>query len=771
MTSDPALETADLDPRLTPFLPMVYVAWADGDLAPHEIRGICDIITGSQSLDHDCRLALGRWLDPDRPPSAEELQNLLDLIQRSAAPLESASRRSLTDLGREIARLGGSELGDAERAALEDLERALGLTGDEAARRLLVTERPAPPGPADPAADLDVSALSAMVDGDHRSLRIRLREVLSSPAFAHPGDLDRAAYREHVLRWCRDLAGRGFGAHAYPVEYGGEGDLGAMLAAFETLATHDLSLTVKFGVQFGLFGGSIHQLGTAHHHERYLRRIASLELPGCFAMTETGHGSNVAELETVARYDRAHNEFVIQTPTDAARKDYIGNAACHGRLATVFAQLEVGGARHGVHAFVVPIRDGEGSPCPGVRIEDCGAKLGLEGVDNGRLWFDQVRIPRDHLLDRFGRVDADGHYSSPVTSPGKRFFQMLGTLVGGRVSVALGALSATKAALAIAVRYGGRRRQFGPEGEAETLLLDYPTHQRRLLPRLARTYGLHFALQDLARRFVAADTDHERREVETLAAGLKAAATWHATDTIQACREACGGQGYLAVNRFASLKADTDVFTTFEGDNTVLLQLVAKSLLSGYARQFGDLDLLGLVRYFAGRASDSIAEHVPLVTVGGGDLEDPTVQLAAFRWREDHLLASLARRLKKRIDGGTDSFVAFIECQNHAVATARAHVDRRILEAFSAAVDECPSTALVPTLTVLRNLHALSVMEGERGWFLEHGYLDRSGAADTRRLVTALSSAVRPVAIPLVDAFGIPAASLAAPIAFAGVPA
>ena len=68
------------------------------------------------------------------------------------------------------------------------------------------------------------------------------------------------------------------------------------MAAFETLAFGDLSLLVKCGVQFGLFGGAVLHLGTERHHERYLRDVASLELPGCFAMTETGHGSNVQAL-------------------------------------------------------------------------------------------------------------------------------------------------------------------------------------------------------------------------------------------------------------------------------------------------------------------------------------------------------------------------------------------------------------------------------------------------------------------------------------------
>ena len=126
------------------------------------------------------------------------------------------------------------------------------------------------------------------------------------------------------------------------------------MTIFQTLAHFDLSLVVKFGVQFGLFGGSVHHLGTRAHHERYLPDIGTLTLPGCFAMTETGHGSNVRDLETTASFDRETDEFVIHTPTDAARKDWIGNAAAHGRVATVFAQLIVDETVHGVHAFLVP---------------------------------------------------------------------------------------------------------------------------------------------------------------------------------------------------------------------------------------------------------------------------------------------------------------------------------------------------------------------------------------------------------------------------------
>ena len=116
-------------------------------------------------------------------------------------------------------------------------------------------------------------------------------------------------------------------------------------------------------------GRRVQQLGTRGHHERYLKATAIARAAGCFAMTEAGHGSNVQQLETTATYDPEPREFVIDTPSDEAHKEYIGNAAQHGRMAAVFAQLIVGGENHGVHALVVPIRDEHGDALPA-----CGSR-------------------------------------------------------------------------------------------------------------------------------------------------------------------------------------------------------------------------------------------------------------------------------------------------------------------------------------------------------------------------------------------------------------
>ncbi|MFJ8957161.1 acyl-CoA dehydrogenase [Streptomyces sp. NPDC102381] len=643
--------------------------------------------------------------------------------------------------------------------------------------------------------DVDVQALTALLDGEYAEIRDLVRTNLSTHAsvLEEAEELGIDAFRERVRELTVELAATGQTGMGFPKEYGGGGDIGASIAAFETLAYGDLSLLVKVGVQFGLFGGAILHLGTERHHRAHLPDLITGKLMGCFAMTETGHGSNVQALGTVATYDTASREFVITTHGDAARKDYIGNAARHAELAVVFAQLEVDGRSEGVHAFVVPIRV-DGAPAPGVRIEDAGRKMGLNGVDNGRLWFDGVRVPREALLNRFADVTPDGAYESPIENPGRRFFTMLGTLVQGRVSVGGGAINAAKVALAIATKYAVRRRQFeaASDGE-EQLLLDYGMHQRRLLPLLARTYALHFA-QDVVRtqlhEVFSGDQDDEqaRRELEARAAGTKALGTWHATRTIQECREACGGAGYLAVNRFAALKADSDVFTTFEGDNHVLLQLVAKGLLTNYAHEFEDLDQLGMVRFVTGQAVETVIErtsvHKLLERVRdllpGGDewdqeagLLDRDYQLAMLRFREEHMLAGLARRLKRGLDEKGDPGVVFSHVQDHVISVARAHVERLVLEAFVDKLRTLPDggddgndgndDGNKVALGLLCDLFALSTIESDRAWFMEHGRLTVQRSKTISREINNLCRKIRPLAVDLVDAWGIPSAMLRSP--------
>jgi len=255
--------------------------------------------------------------------------------------------------------------------------------------------------------------------------------------------------------------------------------------------------------------------------------------------------------------------------------------------------------------------------------------------------------------------------------------------------------------------------------------------------------------------------------VETLAAGLKAYSTWNTTRTLQECREACGGQGYMAANRLAALKADTDIFTTFEGDNTVLMQLVAKGCLSEFQQQFHDIDAYSLVKFIARQAALKMADLNPVTkrNTDAKHLLDSRFHLEALRHREEEMLAAVARRLKKRLDAGMDSYAAMIECQTHLVAVGQAYVERVILEQFVAGVENGGDPGLRPVLKKLCALFALHSIENDKGWFLEHGYLEGQKTKAIRRQVDRLCFELRTEALALVDAFAIPEQALAAPIA------
>ena len=753
-------------PALASLVPLVHSAWADGVLTSDEVRAFRSELLDQQWLGRDDADALAGWLDPADPPAPDELAWLEERMRSVSSDDDPPA--TLADVGLALARQGnpGVRFDESTVTALRALEDRLHVVSREAVARTLGAPRDVRrrAAPADPS--FRPEAMRDYLDADDRDVRDRVLEVLRHPSLQMPFELPHDEYRERVLRAVRHLADQGLGGLAFPEEFGGAGRPGGAVAAFETLAYGDLSEVVKYGVQFGLFGGSILQLGTRRHHEAYLERVARLDLPGCYAMTETGHGSNVRDLETTATWDPEKGVLVVHTPSERAGKDWIGNAALHGRLATVFARLIVEGEDHGVHAVLVPIRGDDGAPLPGIRIEDRGLKEGLNGVDNGRIWFDGVQVPRGNLLDRFASIDEDGRYHSPIPSQGRRFFTMLGTLVAGRVSIAAASLSATKTGLIIAVRYGQERRQFGPEGADEVPVLDYLVHQRALLPRLATTYGLHFALRDLQRRYAALDGQADQT-VEVDAAGLKAYASWHCVETLQACREACGGQGYRADNRFGRLKADTDVFTTFEGANPVLMQLVAKGLLSRYRHDMGDLRVWGAVRWLAERAQTRVAELNPLVTrrTEPDHLLDPEFHASALTYRQDRLLRSVAQRLKRRIDDGMDSFQAMNECQDHLVELAEAYVERWVLEAFQRGVARAPTPGLSEALASLSSLYALHTMERHRGWFLEAGYFEPAKSRAVRTQVNRLCGDVRDMARFLVDGFGVPDEILAAPAA------
>lgn len=623
------------------------------------------------------------------------------------------------------------------------------------------------------ALDLDPTAIQTVLDGRWAEARRQGRSLaLDESTHLDPAD-DLETTRANTLAAVGLMAGTKLPMAALPETLGGTNEHAKTVAGFEETVTASPSLQIKAGVQFGLFGGAILHLGNPAQHADWLVPAQQGELLGSFAMTEIGHGSDVAAIGTTATYDAATEEFVIDTPFRAATKEYIGNAARDARAAVVFAQLVTAGVNHGVHAFFVPIRTADGQPQPGVSIEDDGHKGGLRGVDNGRFAFDAVRIPRTNLLDRYGAVTADGEYSSPIDSPGRRFFTMLGTLVQGRVSLDGSAVVASKLALDIAVRYGLERKQFTTVDDyTETTLLDYQQHQRRLMPGLAAVYASSLAHEKLLTSFEEVfsgvdDSEENRALLETRAAAFKADSTWMALDVIQECREACGGAGFMAENRLVGLRADLDVYVTFEGDNTVLLQLVAKRILGDYAKEFAHIDVGGAARFIGTQAAEHTLYRSGLANAGRAISDVFTPNLSERRIRSGRLQRTLLEtRLEVMVSGlaaalrpaakmpAAQAAELFNSQQHELVEMARAYVELEKWKAIDEAMREQKDPAQAKIFRRLRDTYGLSLIEKHIGWHLMYGRLPMSRARQVGETLNRLCAKLAANALELVDAFG-----------------
>lgn len=747
-------------PNTRLFLPLLYIVWSDDLLTADEFKILSSFIQNQDWLSDKEKFFLASKLDLTIPPTRSELNSLRKEIAEVVAVTPTLA--GLFDLQLKLA---ASDSFDKYREDFVLLEQNLGILGSEALLKFTKNDKNQTYN-YETNSTFAVDEMTAILDGDVADAINEVKKVISTPEFAYETSTDVGVYREKVLEWCQILAKKKLGNRAYPKKYGGGENLPEYFAIMETLSYHDLSLVIKFGVQFGLWGMSIQSLGTEKHYKKYLDKVGKLEIPGCFAMTETGHGSNVKGLQTTATYNHADKTITINTPTPQDQKEYIGNAANHGQMATVFAKLIIDGTDYGVNAFIVPIRDENMKPLSNVEINDCGLKMGLNGVDNGTLSFHNVVIPKENMLDRFATINEKGEFISPIPSDNRRFFTMLGTLVGGRIGIPRSALAAAKVGLAITIRYSDQRRQFGPEGGSEIPILNYRMHQRRLFPPLAQSYALHFALRYLTQRFID-KTPEKMQEIEALAAGLKAYTTWHTTATLQECREACGGKGYLSENRIDRLKNDTEVYTTFEGDNTVLMQLVAKNRLSVFRRKVSEMDSMDKVSYVWNQTKVFFSEKNPFTTrdTSESHLLDAEFHLKAFYYREHEITTSAAKRIKKLIDSGLDAYDAFNVAQHQMIDVAKAYLDRVILEQFLTKIDSLEVSSSKAILVKLAQLFALHKMEENKAWYLENHYFETGKSKAIRKMVNQLCWEIRPDAVALVDAFAIPESCLAAPIA------
>ncbi|KJE89168.1 acyl-coenzyme A oxidase 3 [Capsaspora owczarzaki ATCC 30864] len=629
---------------------------------------------------------------------------------------------------------------------------------------------------------VSIDLLNKFVDKHNFATRKAMWELLKEPLFELDYNMSIKQLRDLTLRRLQRLSDLGYPYQMLDPNSTPESQM-EVYARTDCMYMYDCNLTVRVGAHVNLWGGSVRNLGTEYHHEKYLKDIAYNRLPGCFAMTELGHGSNVKGLETTATFDKATQEFIINTPTESAQKFWIGNALT-AHAATVFAQLHIGGVNRGIHAFIVPLRDANGKIPHNIRIADCGMKMGLNGVDNGRFWFNNVRIPRMNMLNRMANVTEDGEYLSMIEDNDMRFGAMVAELVAGRVSMIGGSTNLAKVGLTIAVLYSIARRQFGPDDSPERPIMDYLLHQRRLVPEIAGVYAMNATSHYVRNLWVNRSADFDERirqmkEIHILASGLKALSGWQMRQALSTCREACGGQGYASWNRIPVLMADSDVFMTFEGDNNVLLVQVARQLVKEYARAMekGQAGIPQFAKptdrlaHMAGTARgvplsaakpvvwDASAQRFVEVNLSafdnGSKHRNAEFQMRIFEIREYDAIKRLIAALSAKKAAGHNDDSAWNLCGELAAVCGQAYIERFVLTRF---IEDIQTESSAPERLVLEKLRALHAM-----WrittqpsFLAYQFIPRQDIEIMADEVNVILAELRPHLANLVKAFGVP---------------
>ncbi|KAK6455121.1 acyl-coenzyme a oxidase [Scheffersomyces xylosifermentans] len=530
----------------------------------------------------------------------------------------------------------------------------------------------------------------------------------------------------------------------------------------------DPQVGTRLGVNLGLFLSCIRGNGTAEQlgYWALSKETAYVKgIYGCFAMTELAHGSNVMGLETTATFDQDTDEFVINTPHIGATKWWIGGAAHSATHTTVYARLIVKGEDYGVKTFVVPLRDANHELNPGISVGDIGSKMGRDGIDNGWIQFSNVRIPRFFMLQKFCKVSKDGEVILPPLEQ-----LSYSALLGGRVIMVLDSFRMAARMTTIAIRYGIGRRQFRPsgqefeEGVPENQLLDYPLHQKRLLPYLALAYVFSAGAYKVERTIEdtltllddAVDNDDDAgimkaiEEMKSLfidSGSLKSTCTWLAAEVIDQCRQSCGGHGYSAYNGFGKAYDDWVVQCTWEGDNNVLGISIGKPIIKHVLAVIDDDKIVKGSSAFLTHTKKYIGDNykTPILKTAA-DAADLKLILKAL----EVAIIRLSYRASESVRKHNFEYVG-----PESVEITRLKSHHYLLEEFLRRVETTEDKELVPWLTLIGKLYASGIiLEKFAATFLTYHVATTDFITEvSSNQLPSLLQEVRPHAVAYTDAF------------------
>ncbi|KAM9362887.1 peroxisomal acyl-coenzyme A oxidase 1 [Symphorus nematophorus] len=509
-------------------------------------------------------------------------------------------------------------------------------------------------------------------------------------------------------------------------------------------------------LHLGMFLPTLLNQATPEQMDRFFMPAWNLQIIGTYAQTEMGHGTHLRGLETTATYDPATQEFVLNSPTVSSIKWWPGGLGKTSNHAIVLAQLHTQGNCHGLHAFIVPIRDmSTHLPLPGVVVGDIGPKFGFDEVDNGFLKLENVRIPRENMLMKYAKVEPDGTYMKPPSAK-----LTYGTMVFIRSMIVGESARALAKACTIAIRYSTVRRQSEIRpGEPEPQILDYQTQQYKLFPLLAMAYAFTFVGQYMKRTYHRISGDihegdfSELPELHALSAGLKAFTTWEANAAIEVCRMSCGGHGYSRSSALPDIYVNFTPTCTYEGENTVMMLQTARYLVKSYRQAKAGQRLSGIVSYL------NEAEHrrVHSQPVAGRptvvDINDLASLVEVYKLRAAILVELAAKNIQQELQRRKSQEDAWNNSAIDLVRASDAHCHYVVVKLFAGKLEEIGDTAIHSVVSTLALLYALHGITRNSGDFLQAGLLSVPQVLQVSARIKELLSQLRPNAVALVDSF------------------